>query len=98
MYIRIFSYIYIIRDTKWQLSNLIIIETTPEIKYISRNSKYYHEKVKANEQKRTEEKERIRAYNKDKYQNDEVYKQYKREQALKNYYKKKNVAAVLQTV
>jgi hypothetical protein len=35
-------------------------ETTPEIKYISRNSKYYHEKVKANEQKRNEEKERIR--------------------------------------
>jgi hypothetical protein len=74
------------------------IGTTPEIQYISRNSKYYHEKVKANEQKRNEEKERIRAYNKDKYQNDEVYKQYKREQALKNYYKKKNVAAVLQTV
>ena len=74
------------------------IETTPEIQYISRNSKYYHEKVKPNEQKRSEEKERIRAYNKDKYQNDEVYKQYKREQALKNYYKKKNVAAVLQTV
>ena len=73
------------------------IETTPEIQYISRNSKYYHEKVKPNEQKRNEEKERIRAYNKDKYQNDEVYKQYKREQALKNYYKKKNATASLQT-
>ena len=35
------------------------IGTTPEIQYISRNSKYYHEKVKPNEQKRNEEKERI---------------------------------------
>ncbi len=74
------------------------IETTPEIQYKSRNSKYYHEKVKPNDENRNEEKERIRAYNKDKYQTDEVYKQYKREQALKNYYKKKNAGAILQAV
>jgi len=74
------------------------IETTPEIQYKSKNSKYYHEKVKNNEQKRSEEKERIRIYNKEKYQNDEVYKQYKREQSLKNYYKKKNATSVLQAV
>ena len=36
------------------------IGTTLEIQYISRNSKYYHEKLKPNEQKRNEEKERIR--------------------------------------
>jgi hypothetical protein len=43
-------------------------------------------------------RERIRTYCKEKYQNDEVYKQYKQEQAFKNYYKKKNAAATLQTV
>ena len=72
------------------------IEATPEIK--SRYAKYYHEVVKPDEQKLKQERERIRTYCKEKYQTDEAYKQYKREQALKNYYKKKNSAAVLQTV
>ena len=72
------------------------IETTPEIK--SRYAKYYHEVVKPDEQRLKQERERIRTYCKEKYQNDEVYKQYKREQALKNYYKKKNAAVSLQTV
>ena len=74
------------------------IGTTPETITQSRYAKYYHEVVKPNEQKLKEERERIRTYCKAKYQTDETYKQYKREQALKNYYKKKNVAAVLQTV
>ena len=72
------------------------IETTPETR--SRYAKYYHEVVKTDENRLKEERERIRTYCREKYQTDEVYKQYKREQALKNYYKKKNVAAVLQTV
>jgi len=74
------------------------IETTPEIVYKSRNSKYYHEKVKNNEQKRNEEKERIRVYNKEKYQTDEVYKQNKKEQVLKHYYSKKCSVPVSLTV
>ena len=74
------------------------IETTPETVAQSRCAKYYHEVVKPDEQRLKQERERIRTYCKEKYQNDEVYKQYKREQALKNYYKKKNAAASLQTV
>ena len=71
-------------------------ENAPEIK--SRYAKYYHEVVKPDEQRLKQERERIRTYCKEKYQNDEAYKQYKREQALKNYYKKKNATLELQTV
>jgi len=72
------------------------IETTPETR--SRYAKYYHEVVKTDENRLKEERERIRTYCREKYQTDEVYKQYKREQALKNYYKRKNAAAGLLTV
>jgi hypothetical protein len=59
------------------------IGTTPETIIQSRYAKYYHEVVKPDEQRLKQERERIRTYCKEKYQNDEVYKQYKREQALK---------------
>ena len=59
------------------------IETTPEAITQSRYSKYYHEVVKPDEQRLKQERERIRTYCKEKYQSDEVHKQYKREQALK---------------
>ena len=94
MYIRIFSYIYITGDTEWQPLGLPSPETVTQSRY----AKYYHEVVKPDEQRLKQERERIRTYCKEKYQNDEVYKQYKREQALKNYYKKKNATASLQTV
>jgi hypothetical protein len=74
------------------------IETTPETITQSRYAKYYHEVVNPDEQRLKQEKERIRTYCKEKHQNDEVYKQYKREQALKSYDKKINANAFLQTV
>ena len=59
------------------------IETTPKPVTQSRYAKYYHEVIKTDEQRLKQERERIRTYCKEKYQTDEVYKQYKREQALK---------------
>jgi hypothetical protein len=60
--------------------------------YRTYSAKHYFETVKNNEQKHEEEKERIRTFCKTKYQNDEEYKQYKRKQALDNYYKRKERA------
>jgi hypothetical protein len=57
---------------------------------MSSSTKYYYEKVKPNEEKYNQEKERIRTYCKNRYDNNEEYKQKKREQALKNYYNRKN--------
>jgi hypothetical protein len=59
------------------------IGATPETITQSRYAKYYHEVVKPDEQRLKQERERIRTYGKEKYQNDEVYKEYKREPALK---------------
>jgi len=92
VYKNIFLHIY---NKRYKMTS---IETTPKPVTQSRYSKYYHEVVKPDEQRLKQERERIRTYCKEKYQTDEVYKQYKREQALKNYYKKKNASAVLQTV
>ena len=67
-----------------------ILSMTPDEKRKFLMKKYYYEKVKANPEKKEEENERIKNYCKTRYNNDENYKQYKREQALKNYYNKKN--------
>lgn len=60
--------------------------------YKSYSAKYYYEIIKNNEQKHEQEKERIRTFCKNKYDNNEEYKQYKRKQALDNYYKRKERA------
>ncbi len=65
------------------------IGTTPETITQSRYAKYYHEVVKLDEQRLKQERERIRTYCKEKYQSDEVHKQYKREQALKTIIRRK---------
>jgi hypothetical protein len=62
--------------------------------YTSKYAKYYHEVVKSNPERLDKERERIRVICKDKYDNNEEYKQKKREQALANYYKRKERANI----
>ena len=62
--------------------------------YISRQNKYYHENIKADPEKYAKEREKVRTILKNRYHNDEDYKQHKREQALANYYKRKERANI----
>ena len=62
--------------------------------YTSRQNKYYHENIKAVPEKYAKEREKVRTILKNRYDNDEEYKQRKREQALANYYKRKERASL----
>ena len=62
--------------------------------YTSRQNKYYHEIIKADPEKYAKERDKVRTILKNRYHNDEEYKQHKREQALENYYKRKERASL----
>lgn len=66
-----------------------VINMTPQQKRNYLSAKYYSEKINSDEEFKAKERERIRAYNKSRYETDPQFQKNKKEQALQRYYNKK---------